>query len=58
LALCAIDRTSGRCLCPRISPDYLRRLTEGAQKGAARQNEGRKHHRERCSAADHEPQQG
>src|SRR5260221_1256351 len=35
LALCAIDRTSGRCRRTRISPDYLRRLSEGAQKGAA-----------------------
>ena len=35
LALCAIDRTSGRCVRTRVSPDHLRRLPEGAQEGAA-----------------------
>src|SRR6202045_436244 len=35
LALCAIDRTSGRCARTRVSADHLRRLPEGAQKGAA-----------------------
>jgi len=35
LALCAIDRSSGRCVRTCSSPDYLRRLSEGAQKGAA-----------------------
>ena len=35
LALCAIDRSSGRWLRTRVSPDHLRRLSEGAQEGAA-----------------------
>src|SRR3984893_18442565 len=35
LALCAIDRTSGRCARTRVSPDHLRRLPQGAQEGAA-----------------------
>jgi len=26
---------SGRCLQPRVSPDYLPRLSEGAQEGSA-----------------------
>jgi len=35
LALSAIAHSSGRRLRTRVSPDYLRRLSEGAQAGAA-----------------------
>ena len=36
MALAALGgRNSGRCLRTRVSPDYLRRLSEGAQEGAA-----------------------
>src|ERR1700687_4269800 len=31
----AITRSSGRCFRTRVSPDRLRRLSEGAQEGAA-----------------------
>ena len=36
MALAALrGRNSGRCRRARVSPDYLRRLSEGAQEGAA-----------------------
>src|SRR5258708_24744797 len=35
LALRTIARSSGRCFRTRVSPDYLRWLSKGAQEGAA-----------------------